>query len=357
MMNLSDNAKTVDTALPSAALTKAKTGALEYIRSCQHSKGAIPWFEGGILDPWDHTEALMALSLGGYTDEARLALQWLETSQSEDGYWFANYRDNRPTNNKKIETNFVAYPATGLWHHYLLTQDKQSLKKFYPMVEKAINYVIAQQSPEGDIQWALCDGEVLPRDALVTACSSILRSLECAIACAEVLNKNTQAWLESYQRLFNALKNKPWRFDRTWESKERYSMDWFYPVLAGIYGEAESRLRLKESWNKFYQDEVGCRCVSDEPWMTVAESCELSLALSASGKKQEAIALLNTLLKWQDKDGGFWTGYNFRDNTIWPREKTTWTAGAFVLAMDAAFSLSPASHLFTSYSSVQNEGL
>ena len=30
----------------------------------------IPWFEGGHCDPWNHVEAAMALSVGGFHDEA-----------------------------------------------------------------------------------------------------------------------------------------------------------------------------------------------------------------------------------------------------------------------------------------------
>jgi hypothetical protein len=33
----------------------------------QHSDGAVAWFEGGHVDPWDHVEAAMGLSIGGAT--------------------------------------------------------------------------------------------------------------------------------------------------------------------------------------------------------------------------------------------------------------------------------------------------
>jgi hypothetical protein len=32
---------------------------------------------------------------------------------------------------------------------------------------------------------------------------------------------------------------------------------------------------------------------------------------------------------------------------LWPKEKTTWTAGALLLAADALFQFSRASHIFT----------
>jgi hypothetical protein len=47
-----------------------------------------------------------------------------------------------------------------------------------------------------------------------------------------------------------------------------------------------------------------------------------------------------------DEDGGYWTGYNFRDDVIWPREKTTWTTGAILLAADALTEHTGAARLF-----------
>ena len=67
----------------------------------------------------------------------------------------------------------------------------------------------------------------------------------------------------------------------------------------------------------------------------MAETSELVIALVASEEPEKAHQLFNTLYQWRDTDGGFWTGYVFRDQTIWPAEKTTWTAGAVLLAADA----------------------
>jgi GH15 family glucan-1,4-alpha-glucosidase len=337
------------------------SAARDYILSCQRSDGAILWFDGGKLDPWDHTEAAMGLSICGEFEAAKQAFRWLSKHQNSDGSWFTKYygeqefeaiRADGGKDRNKIETNFVAYPATGLWHFYCASKDKAFLMEHYPTVVKAINYVLTLQTAEGDIQWASSTAETLPHDALLTACASIARSLECAIKIATLLGEPTLKWLQAYRKLAEALRNKPWRFDRTWESKERFSMDWFYPVLAGIYTQSEARIRLDERWSTFVNPNFGCRCVSDEPWITVAESCELCLALIASGQKGKAQELLHLLLRWQDVDGGFWTGYSTRDEVIWPEEKTSWTAAAFLLATDALENITPAASLFTSPSSL-----
>ena len=44
-----------------------------YIASVQLPNGGIPWFDGGIVDPWDHVEAAMGLTIGGRVAEAEAA--------------------------------------------------------------------------------------------------------------------------------------------------------------------------------------------------------------------------------------------------------------------------------------------
>lgn len=328
---------------------------LDFIAKKQLDNGAIPWFDQGKLDPWDHTEALIALSIGKKFDAVKKGFIWLSNHQNPDGSWFTKYygpSDKQDFDRKKIETNFVAYPATGLWAYYLASNDVSFVKDLFPCIQAALNYVVSLQNSEGDIQWAQSQVETLPKDALVTACASTLRSLECGIFLADICNENSAHWEESYSKLADALKNKPWRFDRTWESKDRFSMDWFYPILSGIYSEDEARLRLEHDWEKFIEPGFGCRCVSDEPWVTVAETCELIISLVAANKKNKAEEIFLNLLRWQDIDGGFWTGYVLKNNTIWPEEKTSWTAAAIIMAADALYNLSPVSSLFCSPSHI-----
>src|SRR5690606_31738559 len=148
----------------------------------------------------------------------------------------------------------------------------------WPTVRRAIEFVLKLQTPHGEIHWAVsADGR--PReDALVTGCSSIFKSLECAHNIAAAVGEPRHDWLAARARLGDALREKPERFDRTWESKARFSMDWFYPILAGVLSRGQARERLKARWNEFVEPGLGCRCVADQPWVTVAESCELTLA-------------------------------------------------------------------------------
>ncbi len=323
--------------------SRQKTAA--FILSQQKPSGAIPWFEGGQLDPWDHTEAAMGLSIAGHWPEAERAYQWLADNQLPDGSWNAEYFTQQPPHHR--ETNFIAYVATGVWHHFLISQNLPFLMHQFPMVMRAINCVLRAQSQSGEIAWAISNDGRAANDALITGCASILRSLECAVAAAKVLNVDCEHWMQAGRKLKTALLYKPYRFDRHWPSKSRYAMDWYYPILAGLYSPLEAKTRLQKQWPDFVQEGLGCHCVLGEPWVTLAETSELAIACVAAGLKNNAKALLTPLENWCTKKGAYWTGYVYKDDTIWPEETTTWTAGAVLLAGDALHRWSPAHELFT----------
>lgn len=320
---------------------------VDYIAGNQLADGAICWFANGHIDPWDHVEAAMGLSIGGAFEQAEAAYAWLRAQQRDDGGWYVRYRDGRVEDGSRSETNFVAYVATGVWHHYRISGHRAFLARCWPMVRSAIDFVLRLQAPTGEVYWALDHSSGVSEDALVTGCSSIYKSLECAISSAQVLGEPYHHWLQARGRLGEVLRLQPERFDRTWESKARFSMDWFYPVLTGVVQGDAARQRLAARWHEFVEPELGCRCVADRPWVTVAESCELALALLASGQRQQAAQLYNWLHQYRLEDGSYWTGYVFADRAIWPEECPTWTAAAMLLAADALAGLTPAHDLFT----------
>ncbi len=320
-----------------------------YIAELALPSGGLPWFENGIIDPWDHVEAIMGLSIGGYIEPARKGFTWLQTMQRQDGAWSAAFEDTTVVDDTRAETNFVAYVATGLWHHYLVTQDHTCLEEHWPMVLRALEFVLSLQSQHGEIYWALDKDKGVCHDALITGCCSIYKSLECMSNIAKVLDREYQPWLDARQRLGVAIRQKPHRFDRTWASKSRYSMDWFYPVLTGVYRGEQAKQRLTARWQEFVEPGLGCRCVVEEPWVTVAETCELIMACLAAGSRPRAQTLFNDLRRFQLEDGSWWTGYVFPDDVHWPDERPSWTAAAILLAADALLGLTPAQQLFTSH--------
>jgi hypothetical protein len=111
-------------------------------------------------------------------------------------------------------------------------------------------------------------------------------------------------------------------------------MDWYYPVLGGaVRGPAAERM-LARGWDTFVVPGLGVRCVSDEPWVTGAETCELAIALDALGRRDEALELFEQMQFLRAEDGSYWTGWQFANNKHFPNEQSTWTAAAVVLAAD-----------------------
>ncbi|MBT5134846.1 MAG: prenyltransferase, partial [Halieaceae bacterium] len=136
---------------------------VDYLLASQRDNGEIPWFEGGHTDPWNHTEAAMGLSIAGEFVAAERAYDWLVAEQLDDGSWWASYIKGQPSNVTRRETNYVAYIATGVWHHYLISQDRSFLTRLFPTVARAIDFVVSMQSEHGEVAWA-CDTAGVPMD-------------------------------------------------------------------------------------------------------------------------------------------------------------------------------------------------
>lgn len=331
-------------------------GAIARILQLQRANGAIPWFDNGVWDPWNHTEAAMGLLIAGHRPEGEKCFAYLAESQEADGSWWAEYgsavhletgkyegQGNEP---KKRDTNFIAYPAVGLWHHFLLTGDRAFLAQYWPVVQRAMEFVLAQQSEHGEIRWTAPDPATPENDALLTGNSSIYKSLECAILCAEELGHDARPWRAARARLGEAIRHKPHRFDRTWEKKDYFSMDWYYPVLCGALTGDTARARIAARWDEFVAPGKGCRCVTGSPWVTVAEGCELVLALLAAGQPHKAKEVFSWQHQWRDDTGAYWMGWQFAENVPWPVERPAWTAAAVIMAADALVGATPASRLF-----------
>ena len=318
----------------------------EYIAKCQNRLGAIAWEPNGKVDPWDHVESIMALNLLDFKEEALKGFDWLISSQEQDGSWYSEYQGEKITNLNK-ETNFCAYISSGALHHFLNFKERSFLEKIWPTLKKSIEFVISGQTDEGDILWAKDDNEEWMDDSLLTGCASIFKSLNDFNKIAKTLGYEEFILKEEIKNLKDSIINKSERFDRTWESKARYSMDWYYPVLCGIHNKQDSKKIINERWDEFVVPGLGCKCVSEEPWVTVAESCELILALNKIDEKKTALEIFENISKLIDqKDKLFWTGYVYKDDKFWPIEKPSWTAAAVVLAANSLFEFNSTSNFF-----------
>lgn len=315
---------------------------VESIASAQERDGCIPWFPGGHTDPWDHVEAAMALDVGGRRAEAERAYAWLQRTQQPDGALAFYYRDGAAVDHR-LDANHSVYLATGVWHHYLVSGDRGFLEELWSTVERAVEFALGLQAEGGEIVWMRLPDGTSGGYALLTASSCVHLSLRCALAIAGCLGHDRPDWELSLGALAHAVARRPEAF----EPKERFSMDWYYPVLGGALTGAAARARLLERWDAFVVPGWGVRCVSDQPWVTGAETCEAAMATSLAGLDAAAGTLFRDVQQLRHPDGSYWTGYNWRHGVHYPEgERTTWTAAAVVLARDLLSAGGPTASIF-----------
>jgi len=313
------------------------------IADTQKPDGEIPWSPGDKTDPWDHVEAAMGLGIGGRFREARNAFAWMVRNQRKDGAWHAAYRDGRPED-LTLDTNMTSYIAVGVFHHYLLTRDRGFLQEMWTPVSRAVEFALTLQNKTGEIYWAKSpEGKVDPM-ALLTGSSSVYLSLKCALVIAGKLGKSRPGWRKALQNLGDAIRERPALFNMT---KSRFSMDWFYPILCGAVTGEQAQHRVDRYWKKFVVKDCGVRCVSDQPWITMAETSELCIALAAMGNLRLSEIVFTWIQDNRYEDGSYWCGYTLPDRVIWPAEKLTWTNAAVLLAADALYNITPAGSLFS----------
>jgi len=323
---------------------EAVQATVDAIVEWQLPSGMIPWMPGGHADPWNHVEAAMALSIGGRIAEAELAYQWLVDLQRPDGSWHQYYVEDG-VEDDKFDANVVAYIAAGVYHHWLITGDRGFAEALWPVVERAIGFILDLQEPRGEILWARhADGTPWPF-ALLTGSSSMLHSIRCAVELARVLGHERPDWELSAARLADTIAHHE---ADAFAPKHRWAMDWYYPVLGGaLLGDA-GRARLADRFDTFVDEGRGVRCVKDRPWITAAETCECVLAHLAVGEDETARTLFGWVQQYRIDSGRYWTGTVFPDLSRFPaEEQSTYTAAAVVLAADALAGTGPASGLFT----------
>src|SRR5262245_24017672 len=101
-------------------------------------RGAVP---DGHVDAWNHIECLMAMTVAGLTAEARHGYDWLLRRQRDDGSW-----PMKTVRGEAVETsgesNHAAYVAVGVWHEFLVTGDEDFARSMWPVVTKALDFVV-----------------------------------------------------------------------------------------------------------------------------------------------------------------------------------------------------------------------
>ena len=311
-------------------------GTADAVASLQQRDGAIPWVEGGQVDVWNHVESAMGLLVAGHVEAANRAYDWVLATQRADGSWPMRVVGD-VVEDASGETNMAAYLAVGVWHHWLVERDEVFVRRTWPTVRRGLDWVVALQRPWGGVAWSVQADGLVNDGALLAGSSSVHHALRAGVALAELVGQPQPEWEVAAGRLGHALR----RHREQFLDKSTYSMDWYYPVLGGaVRGPAAVRL-LEERWDDFVVPGLGVRCVSTNPWVTAAETCELVMALAAIGERERALCLLRDVAHLRADSGGYWTGYVYEDETIWPREQTSWTGAAVILAVDALSHTTP----------------
>jgi hypothetical protein len=309
------------------------------IEAVQEPSGAIPWSVGEHTDVWNHLESAMGLMVGGRRGAAERAFAWARATQRPDGSWPMKIVAGEVEDHSG-ESNMSAYVAVATWHHWLVARDEDFVRLMWPTVRRALDWVVSLQLPFGGVAWSQEWRDGAPasvnEDALLAGSSSIHHSLRAGVALAELVGEPQIEWELAGGRLGHALREHRDLF----LDKSTFSMDWYYPVLGGAVRGDAARALIEERWDTFVVPGLGIRCVSTNPWVTGAETCELVLALEAIGDRDRAAQLLADMQHLRTDTGSYWTGYVFPTDVDevgvnWPGEQTTYTAAAVILAVDA----------------------
>lgn len=313
------------------------------IAEWQLPSGMIPWVPGGHADPWNHVEAAMALASAGRISEANRAYDWLVGLQHDDGSWHQYYLADG-VEQDKFDANVIAYIATGVWHQWLITEDRGFAETMFPVVERALDWVFALQQERGEILWARHADGTPWSFALLTGSSSMYHSARSALALSRLVGVDREDWSERIDRLGSVLRTQP---EGAFAPKNRWAMDWYYPVLSGALTGDAAIERLASRFDVFVMEGLGVRCVGDRPWVTTAETCECAIAHLAVGDRETAQYLFDTTWRLRGDNGRYWTGEVHPEEVHFPGgEMSTYSSAAVLLANDALSNRSPAASVF-----------
>ena len=289
-----------------------------WIISNQSLSGAIFWDEKGKCDPWDHCECLIALAIYEEWEHFWKGVNWFFTNLNEDGLIYAEFQNEKPSKLHN-ESHHAPYIIMPLLQAYLIDHD-QDYKKILTneqllKLEKIFEALNDFKDQDGYFYWAK-DSNGYSDNSLITASMSIFLSL--AAKDKSVPKFKIDMWQE--------------KFDRDGVDRSRFSMDFYYPFLAGIKNNKEEFLDLLDN---YYVKGFGVKCVAEEPWVTIAESSECVISALIHDNKDIAKDIFNDIQQFQNKDGIFPTGYQYDMEIFWPEENSTWTNAAVIIAAHA----------------------
>ena len=296
------------------------------------------------MDPWDHVECAMALMRLRPERAGPARLPWLRGHPARGrrpgrGLTLHGDGDRRHA----AESHHAAYVAVGVWHEFLVTGDRGFTDAHVAGGARTHRAGCSTcRRPAARSLWERDAAGTPGEFALLSGCSSILHGLRCAIALAELAGEPQPDWELAAGRLGHVRRLPPGGVRGQEPVRDGL-------VLPGARRRDPRRrrdTRLADGWDTFVVPGLGVRCVSDQPWVTVAETSELVLALDACGLNAQARAVFATVQWLRHDDGSYWTGWQFANAAHFPAERSSWTAAAVILAADALTGFSHGAGIF-----------
>ena len=221
----------------------------------------------------------MALDVGGRFAEAERAYEWLRAHAARRRLVARVLRRRR------------GQGAHARHQRHLLRRERRVAplprhrrhrlprSEFWPIVERAIDFALDHQHPTGEIEWG-ADPTRDGKGALLTGSSSIYsacgaRSRSPSGSAASAPTGSCRS-ARSPSRSRTGPSVSSTRTAGRWTGTTRSS-------AACCAATPRERAHRRRAGTRSSSPGRGVRCVSDQPWVTAAETCELVMALDAIG--------------------------------------------------------------------------
>lgn len=183
-------------------------------KMCQAQNGAVPYTGCGDYDgmTWvrDNVWYAMGMDYAGHFEEAQKALDWcLSLERRENGSFYTNYLvDPHTPKWTQIEHDFMGEILTGIWVHYLFTQDKSFLSERWEAIREYAGIILQNISGNGLIDDDFSIWEDNPSQNTFTS-GVCAFGLWCASQMAKVLGEPylSQQWEHSSKTVVEALQD------------------------------------------------------------------------------------------------------------------------------------------------------
>ncbi|ACU53458.1 conserved hypothetical protein [Acidimicrobium ferrooxidans DSM 10331] len=298
------------------------------IARVQLPSGMIPWAPRRHGDPWNHAEAVAALALGGELAAAERGLDWLAGVVARDGA-FCQYYLASGVEEPRIDLNVCAYPIVAIVAWVAAGGSVATARAHLAWYRRTLELVLGHQLGDGRFPWALDPGRRPLEGSLRAGSAAMVIALDGAAWAANELGVLEAGPIEEARsRLALAIAKDEGFLDRF-----EWSMDWYYPVLAGVLELDAAEDRLDGLFERARESTGQLRCVLSAPWVTTAETAEAAMAAWRLGRIADARALLASVESLREPDGSYRTGIVVPEGHSFPTgECSTYSAAAVVLA-------------------------